>query len=276
MAVTIVPGSAKINIGRRPSALAPEVNPTGHRGEAVFRSQPMMATGQVQLRGGSGDSPNGWVLGFVQAQWIETNWVYYRGQQNDHGSLFLQRGRPPARRSQACLDTEDTSDVWYGDDPEDRGTTTDFAVRLHANFFDAPYDTCLLVEPNGLTRQSNFLHECQLGFAFCCVLVLRSPTGQNQQLAHFYWNLRWQARFRPTNYGSPNSTPWRITPNPGYRAGVSRVFSGAVTDRRFAGLLNVPQSTSCNLMANAAKRHVEPGQPGRRESRRWESFDVRR
>lgn len=94
MAVTIVPGSAKINIGRRPSALAPEVNPTGHRGEAVFRSQPMMATGQVQLRGGSGDSPNGWVLGFVQAQWIETNWVYYRGQQNDHGSLFLQRGRP--------------------------------------------------------------------------------------------------------------------------------------------------------------------------------------
>jgi hypothetical protein len=275
MAVTIVPGSARVNIGMRPSALAPAANATGQARKATFGSQPMAATGQVQLRGEPEDTPRGWVLGFVQAQWTETNWVYYRGQRNDHGSLFLQRGRPPARRSQVCLDTVNTSDVWYGE-PGDRGTTTSFAVRLDANFYDSPDEQCWLVERNGLTGQDNFLHECQLGFAFCCVLVLRSPTGQNQHLAHFYWNVRWQARFRPSNYGRPNSTPWRITPNPGYRANVSRVFSGAVTDQRFAGILNVPQPTSCNLMGNAAKRHVEPGQPGRRESRSWESFDVRR
>ncbi len=276
MVVTVVPGSAQISFDLRPGAQAPVINPPTAPRTALFDSTPMGASGEVRLRGDAGDSPAGWTLGFVQVQWIETNWVFYRGQQRDHGSLFLQRGRPPARRTQACRDTHlsPVNDIWYS--PPDNGTTSSFFQELACSIYDKPVESCWLVERNSLANQDNYLSECQLGFAFCTVLVLRSPSGSFQQLAHFYWNVRWQARFRPSAFGQPVPQQWRITPNPGYRAGLSHVFGGAVSDRRFAGILTSPQTQNCQQMSDAARRQVEPGGAGRHESKRWTSVDVRR
>lgn len=275
MVVTIVPCSARITFDLRPGAQAPVINPPTAPGTALFDSHPMGASGEVRLRGESGDSPAGWTLGFVQVQWIETNWVYYRGRQNDHGSLFLQRGRPPARSTQACRDTHRSpvNDIWYS--PPDNGTTSGFSHELICSIYDKPVESCRLAERNSQTDTDNYLHECQLGFAFCTALVLRTPTGSFQQLAHFYWNVRWQARFEPT-LGPAGPANWRITPNPGYRAGLSRVFMGAVRDPRFDAILTQPQTQNCQQMSDAARRRVEPGGAGRSERNRWTTFDVRR
>ena len=58
--------------------------------------------------------PRGLDAWVIQAQWIETNWGYYRGQHNSDGSLFVQRARPPARPAQACRDTVGpVGDIFY-------------------------------------------------------------------------------------------------------------------------------------------------------------------
>ena len=67
--------------------------------------RPMKILGQCKITGASGDNPAGRTLGFIQLQWIETNWGYYQGEKDIHGSSFLQRGRPPARPAQGCRDT---------------------------------------------------------------------------------------------------------------------------------------------------------------------------
>jgi hypothetical protein len=59
------------------------------------------ADGEVMVHGDAADSLVGWTFGFIQLERVETNWGYYRGQFNRDGSLFLQRGRRPARPSLA-------------------------------------------------------------------------------------------------------------------------------------------------------------------------------
>lgn len=51
------------------------------------------AIGTVTFDGKPGDSAAGWQVGFVQAQWIETNWGMCRGAHDHNGSLLLQRYR---------------------------------------------------------------------------------------------------------------------------------------------------------------------------------------
>lgn len=277
--ISVVPRSAKMTVTARPTVQTPTVNAAS--GIANWRSNPIRITGEVSITGGAGDSPVGWTLGFIQAQWIETNWMYYRGQSNRDGSLFLQRARPPARPSQACRDSVGpVTDIWYNTaDNHVIRTAAPFPIKLTCRFYDRPSETSNLQENNTLTSRPNYLREGQLEFHFCAVLALREPgaSGAFRQLLHLYWNLHWQARFQPTNFANL-AAPWRITKvSAGTAANVGRVISGRTNDRRFDRMITGAATQNCNQIFRAAIAAVaSPTSPNRRQARTWANFDVRR
>src|SRR6266849_4442695 len=89
MAATLRPGSSHIAFGAFPHVFRPTVI----GGQALFQGSKIEATGSVTLIGSQPAA--GWALGFIQVEWVDTNWLYYRGRHNDHGSIFFQRSRPP-------------------------------------------------------------------------------------------------------------------------------------------------------------------------------------
>jgi hypothetical protein len=279
MAISIVPGSGRIT--RISSALSSR--PTFSGGSVNFSpARAMHCEGEVQFTGAPGDSTTGWSVGWIQAQWIETNWAYYRGQHNSDGSIFLQRGRPPARPRQACRDTSGAVSTIFTDPTDPREfqrlpAAAVFPLRVSVQSNDPPGESYAAVETNTVAGGlDNFIREIQLEFHFCTVLSARDPTGNFHHLAHFYWNVHWQFRFTPTQF-PPGDTHWRIEPIArGNTATASRAFPGATTDRRFAGVLTSPQATSCVDLATASATAVGSAGPNRREFRVWESVDVRR
>lgn len=275
MATHLAPGSATITRGHHPHVSTPTVNLA--TGRASFQGSSITATGAARLAGHAGDSPAGWELGFVQAQWIETNWVSYLGRHDSDGSLFLQRGRPPARPAQGCRDTVGAvGAIWYN--AADNGTTGSLHAPLSARFYDKPGDDCALVERNGRTGKDNYLSEAQFEFHFCTVLVLRDPGGVFHQLCSFYWNVHWQASFHPSHFTPAGPTHWSIRPvRNGNSSAVSHVIQGSVTDHRFRNLITGPATQNCNAIFAAAERSVEPpAGGGRHESAHWHEFNVGR
>jgi len=284
MTVSIASNSAKIVVTQRPTAFRPYVFGT----EMSFTGDKLIATGEVTLNGAAGDDASGWTAGFIQAQWTETNWCYYRGQHNTDGSIFIQRGRPPARPMQACrdcIDTSPVSDIFYSTRPVDgeiakgKPAGSAFPQRLTLFHADQPGDACMLVERNSLTGKPNYLAEAQLEFFFCTVLSVRDPNGIFHHLASFYWNQRWRATFKPLSFSATDITPaFQIMPiAAGTGASVGTIIQGAPTDPRFTGVLTSPQSQSCNDVFRAASAAVAFASSfNRHESRVWASFDVRR
>ena len=66
--------------------------------------RPIEMRGRCKITGDPGDNPAGWTLGLIQLQWIETNWGYYQGEKDIHGSCFVQRGaRRPGRHRAAAI-----------------------------------------------------------------------------------------------------------------------------------------------------------------------------
>ena len=181
----------------------------------AFTGTPIKAEGEVTLTGGPGDNAAGWQLGFIQLQWIETNWCYYRGQTENDGSIFIQRARPPARPNQACCDCVDgspPSKLFYSTNPADGELVTaqpldKLPLKMAVSHFDQPADSVHVVEMNSSAASGgakpNFLAESQMEFHFCTVLSAREPTGRFHHLLSFYWNVRWQATFQPVTFGNP-------------------------------------------------------------------------
>ncbi len=274
MVISVIAHSASMTITQKPHVNAPAVVGLS----MTFTSTQLRAGGNCQITGAAGDNPAGWTLGLIQLQWIETNWGYYRGRANTDGSCMLQRARPPARPTQGCRDTLAVGAIFVDNNPGlDRTTAAAgarFPIGMTANFFDAPSDQFPLTRVNSLTRQTNFLHEAQLEFHFCTVLSLRNPAGVFQHLKHFYWNVHWQARFEPSNFGNL-AAPWVITRAAGAlgnKANVSHhVADGAPNDRRFTPIMTAPAAPNCNATATHAATA-----PNFRESRVWDNFDVRR
>ena len=269
MAISIVPNSASVSITTQPGVNAPVVNAANVRFQATI----IRATGQVDINGLAADATAGWFVGWIQAQWIETNWGYFRGQFDNHGSVFHQRGRPPSRPAQACRDTVGAvGTIFYSTSATlRRGVPAGgpFPTTISVGFNDTPSETYPLSVVNSLTGQPNFLREVQLEFHFATILVVRDPAGVFHQLKHFYWNLHWQHRFTPTAFPpGPGTMTVTAVPN-GVGANTSRIFDGAATDRRFSGVLTSAQTQSCNQVAGAAA-----GAPNVREARRWANFDV--
>lgn len=279
MAITIIPGSGTITAIRSPQATPP----TNAGGQTSFSPRiGMHVEGNVRFQGLAADPRAGWQIGWVQAQWIETNWGHYRGQFDRDGSIFVQRGRAPVRPSQACRDTSGPVGDIFTDPTDPREFRNlpagSFPLTVNVESNDSPGESYPLIENNSLTGRPNFLREIQLEFHFCTVLTVRDPTRNFHHQAHIYWNIRWQYRFQPTVFPTPTDAQWTITPVAnGVGANARGPFGGAPTDRRFVGVLITPQVSSCVDMASAAARAVQVvGSPNRREFRRWENVDVRR
>jgi hypothetical protein len=271
MAVSIARGSGDIHINRRPTAPRPAMN----GGLAVFTPGDIDLTGSVRFEGT--DPRAGWVVGWIQTEWVETSWADYRGRHDSDGSIFLQRARPPARRRGASRDTLVVGDIFTRPTDQTVIPAGPLPINVALDFNDQPGDNYRQIEPNHVKGVDNFLHEVQLEFMFATIFTARDPAGNFHHLAHVYWNLRWQYRFFPTAF-PPTDVDWRRERvAAGTGAAVSRVFHGAPNDPRFAGVLTTPQADNSNSLAAAAQTAVaNPHSPNRHESARWDSWDVRR
>lgn len=278
--------SSTLRIVSRP-AIAPTTLTAGSPGIGIAASfslsRRLEAIGSVVIQGAAGDSTAGWQVGFIQAQWVETNWGFYRGAADRDGSLFVQRARPPSRPNQACFDNRTAGAPFYVDATEPAQTPAGgsaalpfvaslppaptFPLTISVFHADLPGDSYDLTRTNTKTSAVNLLHDVQLEFAFCAMLVVREPSGVRHFLKGFYWNVNWQNSFRTTSASA--SVP-RITAT-GTSANVGGVFDGKPSDKRFDHIFTTAQTTNCNAVAAAAANS-----PNVREEDRWHSFDVRR
>ena len=229
--------------------------PTVSAGEVSFESTRILAHGSATLIGRS--PALGWTLGFLQVEWVDTNWLYYRGQNNTDGSTFFQRSRPPVRPVVACRDVDPGTDTFYTDagDLAKVGATDLFPLTLRVDHSDQPEDSCDAVVTNSKTGKPNFLHEAQLEFLFCTVLSAQDPAGNFHHLKHFYWNVRWQAQFQPGSFANPNG-PWTVTPIPGGQGNhVSPVMNGGPNDHRFRRILDRPERAGLQCPIDVLRPH---------------------
>jgi hypothetical protein len=272
MAIAIVSGRITTIRSAQPN------EPTFGDGNANFTCTGMHCEGVVRLNGLPADSRDGWRIGWVQAQWIETNWGDYRGQFDRDGSIFIQRARPPARLQQGCRDTSGpVGDIFT--DPNDVRelkpiSNGPFPINVAVESNDPPGESYPLILQNSKAHlKPNFLHEVQLEFHFCTVLTVLEPPSTFHHLASFYWNVHWQYRFHPQVFPNPTDDQWRkpFKVADGTSGNASGSIPGTPTDRRFSGVLTTPQAFSCVDIATVAtaKQRVD-------EFPRWASPDVRR
>jgi len=279
MAIEVIDASVVMKNSPGFQVIEPVVNAAD--GVARFDCSRIRFDGECQLSGLGTESPNGWKLGIIQLQWVETNWGWYRGQSNSDGSVFVQRGRAPSRSQQLCRDSSKAGDVFYWNDSF--GTKAaqpgqSFPIKLSVFTEDQPSDAYELAIMNARTQRLNFLYKVQLEFHFCTVLSLLTPGFKYQHLKHLYWNVHWEAEFKPNNFAAPTGA-WTVKPNTdgiGNSANVGRIADGNPLDPRFAGILTSPNVPNCNaLMDEARQRALAAGSANRRDSNIWELFDVR-
>lgn len=274
MAITVVPGSVTLTVLPKPAVSAPFVGGAGPF--LNFRCTPIGIKAQCKITGSPSDNPAGWTLGLIQLKFIDTDWAYYRGKSNGDGSSFLQYSRPPALPKGGCRDTLALGGIFVDNNPgADRTVAAagaPFPIALSAAFSDAPSRSFYLKRQNGLTTKDNFLREAQTELHFCTVLSLKSPAGAYLHLKSVYWNVHWQGRFEPTNFGNL-SAAWTIhtTGGLGNTAHVSSIVDGPPTDVLFRAIVTTPGTPNCNALTNASYKS-----PNVKESKIWSNFDVTR
>jgi hypothetical protein len=296
MPVIVVPGSAKINITQHPKVNSPTVPfqpPFGGNPPPVlagFTCTGISLAGELRLNG-SPEEIAACTVGFIQMQWVETFWAYYRGKTNTDGSMLVQIGKPPAWPQQTCRDCskESISKIWVNEN--DNGQATDIKstpVTIFAVLDDSPFDSAMLGQVNSITGQTNLLYQAQIERHFCSILSLQDDTGRFRHQASRYWNVHWQATFKPGNFDDPFNTSWKVTPVArGNSAAVGSTILGPPTDRRFAASITLPGAPICNDLIKQADDMVDNFTPfgdinptfnprTRRESAVWANFDVRR
>ena len=273
MSISVVAGSASIDVPARPRVLDPQPDTTNDL--MVFASDGITLNGACQLTGADADARAGWTLGFIQIKWINTQWSYYRGAANADGSTFLQYARPPALAQRSCRDTLTVGNIFIDNDPANNMTVASasdsFPIDMSAQFSDAPRRLFPMTYTNPQTLKPNYLREAQAEMHFCSVLSLMSPDGVYRHLKSIYWNVHWQATFEVANAGT-TSANWSFT-KPGEAsansATVSRMIDGGPTETKFVSVLTTPQSVTCNLLIRAAFAN-----PNVRSSRVWANFNV--
>lgn len=277
MPITVVPGSVLMEVTQRPAVATPVVDGTNM--SMWFKCQHGITIScQCNINGSPGDNPEGWSLGLIQLQWIETNWGHYRGQSDHDGSCLLQRARPPARAAQGCRDTRRRGGIFVDNDPAVNWTVATagapFPIAMTAQFSDDPKDAYPLTHPNSRTGKTNFLREVQLEFHFCTILTLKDPAGNFRHLKHLLWNVHWQVKFRPRDYAD-TAADWTITPTGGAMGNTANVsnagkaYDGGPREPKFTEIATDPSSLNCNEVAINAFYA-----PNTKESPVWTDFDV--
>ncbi len=298
MAVLVVPGSVTIKVFQPPQVKPPQApfegtpltgRPPG-RILGGFICQGIGLGGSVTLNGDPDDIA-ACTLGFIQMQWVETCWAYYRGKTNTEGSLLIQAARPPARKQTVCRDClhPEQSRIWVN--VADNGKASDSTtppVTIGAVMDDEPHQTFMLGELNIKTGKTNLLHEAQVERHFCSILTLQDHEGQFHHLASRYWNVRWQATFQASDFDQPFTKEWhKRAISGGTGAAVGPTILGRPSDHRFAHVITTQMTPVCKELLkyqnDVIDNFLDSGTPNpkfnpgtRRESPVWSNFDVRR
>lgn len=251
MAISYVPGSASIKVTTKPGVKKPEKYKT----DMEFNSVAIEATGECQVTGNAGDNPAGWTLGFIQVQFLETNWAYYRGAINADGAAFFNRANSKARGATHCRDTKASGEIWFqnlsGKDLAVAASGS-LPMTLKVQLMDGPHETFPLYYMNSLTKKHNYLREVQLEFHFCTVLALMSPAREFQFLKHFLWNMHWQATFQPSSFTDSDPT-WTVNLNSSQLANsgnCSQIADGGPLDAKIKAILTAANAANCNDLAS--------------------------
>ena len=216
----------------------PDITPSG--AGVSFTTPWIRATGNIVLRGTVGESLENWALGYVQLKFIGTDYARYRGASVGDGSVRVTKNNQIL-----CRDTDEaTPEVWY--DPiawgihAGRGTRVLTASSLIPASGEFPFEAIFEDGPqrfhegqkiNPSTHRTNLLHQSDIALHFCTILVARNPAGTMHPLKHFYWNVRWEAIFRPDAAGNPTVREARLQ-----EMNIQRhVHSGLANDSRFKG-----------------------------------------
>jgi hypothetical protein len=269
MVISIVPGSASMQLTQRPRIRAPWFDTKSLW--IVCDVTPIRITGAATAEGNFDGSTGGCTLGMIQLQSIETHWAYYRGRVDADGSVLQQAARPPARPIQACRDATHSTSIFYDFTPAWNPKPVAHSGLLRPMLWDKPsagFPTTVL---NSKTGKPNFLEELQVEFQFCTILSFRQADGRFQHLMHIYWNVHWQAQVRPSNYADVRQT-WTINLKGGAignSANVSQPILGGPTSSAFTRIITAPSVPTANDIGYAAYAN-----PNTLESRRWTSFDV--
>lgn len=213
---------------------------TPHAAGVNFTTPQIRAVGNIVLTGTPGESLFRWTLGYVQLKFIGTDYCRYRGATVRQGSVLVTKNNQIL-----CRDTDEaTPEVWY--DPIVWGIHSGRGTRIlgsplimpasgefpiEAIFEDAPgrFHEGQTVNPN--THQTNFLHQSDIALHFCTILVAQDPAGTMIPLKHFYWNVRWEAHFRPDVAGNPTIHKLDL-----HELNIQRhIHSGVPNDHRFRG-----------------------------------------
>ncbi len=250
MAISFLPGSASVKITTKPGVKSPET----YKSDMEFNSVAIEATAECQLTGNEGDNATGWTLGFIQVQFLETNWGYYRGAVNADGSAYVNRGSSKLRGTSHCRDTKTKGEVWFqnlaGKDLA-LATSGKLPMTLKVQLMDGPHETYPLYHMNSLTKKHNYLREVQLEFHFCTVLALMNPLMEYKFLKHFYWNMHWQATFQPSSF-TDSSPSWTVTLNSNKLANsgnCSQIADGGPIDPKITAILTSGSAANCNDLA---------------------------
>lgn len=252
MAISYLPGSASVKITTKPGVKTPEKYST----DMEFNSVAIEATGECQLTGVEGDNAAGWTLGFIQVQFLETNWGYYRGAVDADGSAYINRGSSKLRGATHCRDSKTKGEVWFQNlSGKDLALATNgkLPMSLKVQLMDGPHETYPLYHMNSLTKKHNFLREVQLEFHFCTVLALMSPSKEYQFLKHFLWNMHWQATFQPSSF-TDSDPKWTVTLNStalANSANCSQIAEGGPVDPKIKAVLTAGSAANCNELATA-------------------------
>ncbi|MBS1828879.1 MAG: hypothetical protein JST93_26490 [Acidobacteria bacterium] len=260
MAISYLPGSASLKITTKPGVKTPEKYST----DMEFNSVAIEASAECQLTGIEGDNPAGWTLGFIQVQFLETNWGYYRGAIDADGSAYVNRGSSTLRGATHCRDTKSKGEIWFQNlSGKDLALASNgkLPMTLKVQLMDGPHETYPLYHMNSLTKKYNFLREVQLEFHFCTVLALMNPSKQYQFLKHFLWNMHWQATFQPSSFTDSDPT-WTVMLNSNKLANsgnCSQIAEGGPIDPKIKAVLTDPTAANCNEIAGlgAAAKMME-------------------
>ena len=267
-------------------------------GAAQLRSPEIEARATVTVRGTAGDDVGLWRLGFIQLKYITSDWVHYRGEKDEEGSVFLAMDRPPSRQPGYCRDTVASDTIggvfqrlpfvgpiifYHGEQGLDASMFADlstavlplgavvpasghFDVRLR--FTDQPQRFYDLMKVNSKTSRFNWMYSLMNSAAYATVLAVQKGPGQPiEALKYFQWNVRWRAHFER----KAGATVLKVPKQPGDVTGmnISHHIDGGPIDVSIRAALLDTSLPNCNVVIKKAYLR-----PVLLESKHWEDWKV--
>ncbi|RYF13435.1 MAG: hypothetical protein EOO77_15515 [Oxalobacteraceae bacterium] len=250
---------------KAPSIRIPEP-PKGMTPYVMFDSDAFEVEAAVDLRGDAKGARIGW----TQLQTADVNRALYKGTTPDAGRVTVFRDRSTRAMARLCRDVSFASDVFTCPSNTTKGlgytslrplnldlTSVHFPATVRVSHADKPTDGWFTEVDNDRTRRQNYLAWVLIDMQFCAVLLLKQPGGRIEQLKHFYWGLKWEARFEPIVHNGKVGGVRQVGGGANNRATFKPFVDGPVTDPQLAALIAAPTGQTCNDRAYLRNNNPE-------------------